>query len=247
MAFEGTNNRVRSLSTGDLNSLEQREFDSSPLNAQWRPSDNGDAHSVTVEVPGQEEAGEAPVAKKGCYRAWADKNPRAARALKYGGITLLVLAVIGGLVAMGMTGQFSSTGWLNQTAFPAMKQAFQNFGHWVNNTVVPAVKKFLDMKLTVGQGLAYIGAPIVGAGIITLLGVKFGPRIKEKCQEKIEALRVRRRAEQQASAPIEAPAGGKKGCPFKMPTLPSLSMPQFVKNWQQRFKNWHPCKRSSDT
>ena len=92
-------------------------------------------------------------------------------------VTLVILAVIGGLVAMGLTGQFTSDGWLCKVAFPAIKKGFEDFAHWVKDTALPAIRKFLDMKanLTVGQGLLYIGLPVVGALAIIGLGRKYGP------------------------------------------------------------------------
>lgn len=83
-------------------------------------------------------------------------NPRTATALKWAALTVLVLAVIGGLVAMGLTNQFASSGWLNQVVFPVMR-------------------KFFEMKanLTIGEGLAYIAAPLIGCGIIVALGYKY--------------------------------------------------------------------------
>ena len=139
-------------------------------------------------LPADPAAQEQPVQQKGRYRAWADKNPNRAMAVKYGAISLVALAVIGGLIALTMTGQFNSTGWLRQTALPAMGEAFQKAGHWITGTAVPAVRKFMDMKanLSIGQGLAFIAAPIAGAGIVTILGVKFGPRIKASMKEKYQ-------------------------------------------------------------
>lgn len=92
-------------------------------------------------------------------------------------ITVLILAVIGGLVALGLTGQFTSDGWLCKVAFPAIKKGFEEFGHWVYHTVFPAIDKFMHMKanLTVGQGLLYIGLPVVSAAAIIGLGRKYGP------------------------------------------------------------------------
>lgn len=155
----------------------------------------GDGESRQIELLSDS----APV-KKGCYTEWADKNPRKALALKYGLITLLALAVMGSLVGIGASGGFGSSSWLQHTALPAMKHVFQNFGHWVTGTAVPAVRKFLDMRpdLNVGQGLGYIAAPIVGAGVLTMLGIKFGPRIQAKCQRSLAGRKAAQQVEDAA-------------------------------------------------
>ena len=116
----------------------------------------------------------------------------------YAAVTLIILAVIGGLVAMGLTGQFTSDGWLCKVAFPAIKQGFEDFGHWVTHTAIPAIRKFLDMKanLTVGQGLLYIALPIAGTALLAGLGYKYGPNAVEWLKGK----RAEHKTNQEASA-----------------------------------------------
>ena len=101
-------------------------------------------------------------------KTWSVKNPTAAMALKFTAIGLIATLIIGALVGIGATGGFGPHGWLQQTALPAIKEAFENFADWVVNTVIPAIRDFLNTipDLNVWQGLAYIAAPIVGAMII---------------------------------------------------------------------------------
>lgn len=84
---------------------------------------------------------------------------------------------------MGLTIQFSSSGWLNQVAFPALR-------------------KFFEMKadLKIGEGLAYIAAPILGGGIVLALIYKYAiPCIKEKYEEHMYNVTV-----QEQKAALEA-------------------------------------------
>ena len=152
-------------------------------------------------------------AKQNCVQNWMRKNPGKATALKYAAITSIVLAIIGGLVAMAMTGQFNSTGWLRHTALPAI-------GHWINATALPAVRKFMDMKanLSIGQGLAYIGAPLAGAGVLLGLGIKFGPRARRDLARRLTDYREKRAANKAQSERAEERNGSetKKSC-FKVP------------------------------
>lgn len=102
----------------------------------------------------------------------ADLGPHAS----WAAISLVVLMVAGGVIAsLIVSGQFNSTGWLRHTAFPAIKEAFENFGNWVNETVIPAVRRFLETDL--GQVLIYWTVSVVGLGILGL-GIKYRTSIK---------------------------------------------------------------------
>lgn len=98
----------------------------------------------------------------------------------YTGVIVSALLIIGFFVGIGASGGFGSTGWLQQTAIPAIKEAFEKFGHWVAHTAVPAVRDFLNktLDLTWGQFGSYVLAPAAGALIIGTLAYKIG---YEKC------------------------------------------------------------------
>lgn len=100
-------------------------------------------------------------------KTWSVRNPRAATALKFGSIGLVALLIIGTLVGIGASGGFGADGWLQQTALPAIKKAFEEFAHWVVK-VYKEVCAFLAITpdMNVWQGLAYVATPIVGAMII---------------------------------------------------------------------------------
>ena len=133
-------------------------------------------------------------------RSWCVKNPRAAVALKFTAIGLVFTLIIGALVGIGASGGFGPEGWLQQTALPAIKQGFEDFGFWVKHTVIPAIREFLDTipDLNVWQGFAYIAAPILGAGIIAGVSYKYiVPACKKLHAERQEAAAQMKQAEDQ--------------------------------------------------
>ncbi len=103
-------------------------------------------------------------------KTWSVRNPITATALKFTAIGLVALVIIGSLVGIGASGGFGPGGWLQ---------------HKVN--------------LTVGQGLLYIGLPVVGAGAVTALGCNYGPEVAAHFTEKLKV----HREEQEQTAHVK--------------------------------------------
>ena len=111
---------------------------------------------------------------------WAKLTPNQKRMVKVAAVIVAIAAVIGlGLLAMHFT--------------VGIHTGFQAAGHWMGNTALPALKTLLAQHINVAQGLAYIGAPIVGGALMIVAIVMLVKCLnaKRKAQAVEETLEIK--------------------------------------------------------